>query len=348
MINSWLAGFVGASAAPVVGFVLLFALVLLAVFVLFAVLRRLGGGTFVAGGRNRVQRLAVIDAAAVDGRRRLVLVRRDDVEHLILIGGPTDVVVEQNIRHIRQSPRPADERPPVPRAVAQPESPADRLAAPADRPVAVPAPVRLQAERLKQEQGPMPAQVPMRASPANSAPARPLQPPAAEQRPRRVEQPAPGRPTPPMTEAPPSSTIRPAAGGLDEANPGAPLRSSPPRSSPAEPQPQPQPSVPEPTLGPLAPDDRLGPADRTRAAREPLPGLGGPAEAREPTVDLDDAFDAEFSEMFTRELEAEQGAGGDAPEVSLSKEDRKTDASPPPIEHEMERLLGELSRFEKK
>jgi hypothetical protein len=42
-------------------------------------------------------RLAVIDAAAVDGRRRLVLVRRDNIEHLLMIGGPTDIVVEQNI-----------------------------------------------------------------------------------------------------------------------------------------------------------------------------------------------------------------------------------------------------------
>jgi hypothetical protein len=42
-------------------------------------------------------RLAVVDAAAVDGRRRLVLVRRDNIEHLIMIGGPTDVVVEPNI-----------------------------------------------------------------------------------------------------------------------------------------------------------------------------------------------------------------------------------------------------------
>ena len=42
-------------------------------------------------------RLAVINAASVDGRRRLVLVRRDNVEHLLLIGGPTDAVIEPNI-----------------------------------------------------------------------------------------------------------------------------------------------------------------------------------------------------------------------------------------------------------
>jgi flagellar protein FliO/FliZ len=54
---------------------------------------RLGSNT----NRGRMPRLAVIDAAAVDGRRRLVLVRRDNVEHLLMIGGPTDIVVEPNI-----------------------------------------------------------------------------------------------------------------------------------------------------------------------------------------------------------------------------------------------------------
>jgi hypothetical protein len=54
---------------------------------------RLGANT----NRGRMPRLAVIDAAAVDGRRRLVLVRRDNVEHLIMIGGPTDIVVESTI-----------------------------------------------------------------------------------------------------------------------------------------------------------------------------------------------------------------------------------------------------------
>lgn len=52
---------------------------------------------FIRGGRNRTPRLAVLDAAAIDTRRRLVLVRRDDVEHLIMIGGPTDVVIESRI-----------------------------------------------------------------------------------------------------------------------------------------------------------------------------------------------------------------------------------------------------------
>jgi len=75
---------------------------------------RLGANT----QRGRMPRLAVIDAAAVDGRRRLVLVRRDNVEHLLMIGGPSDIVVESNIvrampNRDQMAPRPAvGEQPP--------------------------------------------------------------------------------------------------------------------------------------------------------------------------------------------------------------------------------------------
>ena len=68
---------------------------------------RLGANT----NRGRMPRLAVIDAAAVDGRRRLVLVRRDNIEHLLMIGGPTDIVVEPNI--VRAMPG-RDQMPPRP------------------------------------------------------------------------------------------------------------------------------------------------------------------------------------------------------------------------------------------
>ena len=70
---------------------------------------RLGANT----NRGRMPRLAVIDAAAVDGRRRLVLVRRDNIEHLLMIGGPTDIVVEPNI--VRAMPG-RDQMPPRPPA----------------------------------------------------------------------------------------------------------------------------------------------------------------------------------------------------------------------------------------
>ena len=47
--------------------------------------------------RGREKRLAVVEAASVDGRRRLILLRRDDVEHLIMTGGPVDVLIESGI-----------------------------------------------------------------------------------------------------------------------------------------------------------------------------------------------------------------------------------------------------------
>lgn len=73
------------------------AVALLALFFVFWLIRKRSNSTFIRGGKNRQPRLAVLDAAAVDTRRRLVLVRRDGVEHLILIGGPTDVVIESGI-----------------------------------------------------------------------------------------------------------------------------------------------------------------------------------------------------------------------------------------------------------
>jgi flagellar protein FliO/FliZ len=48
--------------------------------------------------RGNGRRLAIIEVQPVDTRRRLVLVRRDNREHLLLIGGETDIVVERDIR----------------------------------------------------------------------------------------------------------------------------------------------------------------------------------------------------------------------------------------------------------
>ncbi|RVI01981.1 histidine kinase, partial [Sinorhizobium meliloti] len=67
---------------------------LLCLVAVLRLMRNKPSSPFVRGGKNRQPRLAVLDAAAVDTRRRLVLVRRDDVEHLIMIGGPTDIVIE--------------------------------------------------------------------------------------------------------------------------------------------------------------------------------------------------------------------------------------------------------------
>lgn len=58
------------------------------------------GGRTCAHGflRPRDRRLGVVETASVDQRRKLVLIRRDDVEHLIITGGPVNMVVETGIK----------------------------------------------------------------------------------------------------------------------------------------------------------------------------------------------------------------------------------------------------------
>ncbi len=88
----------GADMPLAVRFFFAFVIVLALIGGTAFLVRRFGGERLGASSsRGRQPRLAVIDAAAVDGRRRLILIRRDNVEHLLMIGGPSDVVVEANI-----------------------------------------------------------------------------------------------------------------------------------------------------------------------------------------------------------------------------------------------------------
>jgi hypothetical protein len=159
----WLVDVAGPDYAAGVLWTILALFLLVIVLFVVRIVRSMTFGTFVAGGRNRKTRLAVMDATAVDSHRRLVLVRRDDVEHLILIGGPTDVVVEQGIR-IGQARRPA--------APAQPQRPAPGAPHPAQRPAA-PTPPAGQARPAPAHPEPQrPAQpAPRPAPPANPFPA---------------------------------------------------------------------------------------------------------------------------------------------------------------------------------
>ncbi len=55
-------------------------------------------------GPKPEKRIYVTEQYNIDGKRRLVLVRRDDVEHLIMTGGPVDVVIETGIRAPHYAP----------------------------------------------------------------------------------------------------------------------------------------------------------------------------------------------------------------------------------------------------
>ena len=80
-------------------FVLALAFVLGLILLLAFLVRRFGLGSFAIAprARNSVRRLSVVEVAPIDAKRRLVLVRRDDVEHLILLGAQSELLIESNI-----------------------------------------------------------------------------------------------------------------------------------------------------------------------------------------------------------------------------------------------------------
>jgi len=192
---------------------------------------RLGTNT----NRSRMPRLAVIDAAAVDGRRRLVLVRRDNIEHLLMIGGPTDIVVESNIVRATAGRDPLPQRP-------SPVEPPARIAPLPD------AAVWAEAEAVRSDDR-APAQMP-------EPPPRPVRPAFADE----LRRPAPvmveRRNDPPAGFAAEPLNLRPEPRPEPRLEPRAEFRPElrpEPRAEPrpeprAEPRPEPRPDVrPEPT-----------------------------------------------------------------------------------------------------
>lgn len=202
--------------------------------------------------RNRQPRLAVLDHVSVDARRKLVLIRRDNIEHLILIGGPTDVVVEMNIvRAMAVTP--------LARTLRPDESEAPLAAEPAveiERPRSDPKMPRversdpqylemqkkLEAAMTKpaETEAPTPKVEPR---PAAVAPAAPVEP--------RVVTPAPVAPVQPEPKLAPEPIVAPR---YERVEPRAPE----PRPIAAAPQPIPQP-MPRPAPQP-APEVAAKPA----------------------------------------------------------------------------------------
>jgi flagellar protein FliO/FliZ len=84
-------------------FILALAAVLAMIGAAAYLVRRFGLFGAGPGRRGGDRRLSVSAAQPLDNRRRLMLVRRDGVEHLLLVGGPNDLVVETGI----QPPAPA-------------------------------------------------------------------------------------------------------------------------------------------------------------------------------------------------------------------------------------------------
>jgi flagellar protein FliO/FliZ len=263
--------------STLVQLVVAFVVVFILMFLAFWLFRRFGGTRIGGASRGRQPRLAVIDAAAVDGRRRLVLIRRDNVEHLVMIGGPSDVVIEQNIvRAVPVAPaRDAAGRPPG--------APEPRVEAPAAEPA--PRPPRIAAtddgwpgEPPLRPQRPEatwsgPAEPPLRPHRPAPPPAEEARTPIPEARAPRIEPSLRGAPTPrvdtPRAEPPARSERREPS--LRPPAPAPEVPPAPPAPSAAGDKPSNEPTTVARTP-PLAPDANLADmAQRLEAAlRRPI------------------------------------------------------------------------------
>jgi flagellar protein FliO/FliZ len=75
-------------------FVLALAFVVLLIVACAWIARRLGLGGRLAATRGK-RRLAILEVLPLDGKRRLVLLKRDGVEHLLLLGHQSDLLIER-------------------------------------------------------------------------------------------------------------------------------------------------------------------------------------------------------------------------------------------------------------
>jgi flagellar biogenesis protein FliO len=332
----------GETGAIIAQFVITLIVVLLLIAVVVWLVRRYSGGAFMTGGRGRLPRLAIVDAMAVDGRRRLVLVRRDNVEHLLLIGGPSDIVVEPTILRTRtaaaRTPQqagvavpsgPAAARGPIPSA----QPPAPTRAAPPPAPAEPPPP-------------PQPAAAPMQAE-AAATPS-----PAAPRHGRvGIDQPIPFPPR--RSPAPPRPAVRreESAEASEAASAASELR----RRSRFAPGPsQPAALAEEPAAGR---SDEVAIETIFAAEEEAPPPPVSETEPPEPMMTEGFSPPSAEEENYAPPMTAE-APGDDEPvgaestppsEVEMAEATAPAEAEPAQgtrvsdLEKEMARLLGEIS-----
>ncbi|GJD59670.1 flagellar biosynthetic protein FliO [Methylobacterium dankookense] len=261
----WLQSVFGSDGSPIIQYVSIFAVIFAILTVVVLLVRRLSGGGLAIPGRNgtrgRQPRLGIVDVYELDRQRQLILLRRDNVEHLLLVGGPNDVVIERNIQRGRALAEPALRPEPVPESLPEPEEPALEAqptlpgipqARPAaafepsfEMPVVVPAAVPRSSapppvtqpldvtaigpdepapEALGIVPGPRPEDRPVPAAPVREGPAKRL---LRRTAPALVD-PKPAAAPPP---APPAPVIPPAPAAPAEAEPPPAMPAGPPRRS---------------------------------------------------------------------------------------------------------------------
>jgi flagellar protein FliO/FliZ len=268
----------GAEMPLAVRFFLAFLIVLGLIGAAAWAVRRFGSARLGGAVRGRQPRLAVIEYASVDARRRLLLVRRDNIEHLVMIGGPTDVVVESNIvRAVPASretaiPRVAAPAEPMPRALPLPEAASNgSWPLQPEPPAPAPAPPQRRAPRIDsfaEEHGVIPPQL-------TETPPRPQREALNALAEDIASHPIP--PAPPVSPAPPRvrPAPRPQPAEARVAEVRAELRS--------EPRVQSQPAATEPS----AADQSLAEMAQRLEAALRKPKAAAPAPAPEETDEVE-------------------------------------------------------------
>ena len=245
-----------------------FAIILALVALFGLVLRKLTGARLIMPGtdrsRSRQPRLGIVDVYDLDRQRQLLLLRRDNVEHLLLIGGPNDVVIETNIVRVAGARIPAATSEPAP----------ERLEPAFDQPA--PRPVQV-------ESGGRPSIETQLAAQLDAFVRRPSEDSDADQElsaVASVSAPVPAHPEPVLKPDTVSASAAPAVPGLRaEARmappPGAPV---PPSAERTEPRPavtpppfQSRATPTAPTTPPAPPPAPLRPAEPARPAPTAAP-----------------------------------------------------------------------------
>jgi hypothetical protein len=331
------------------------------------VMRNRPPSPFVRGGRNRQPRLQVLDAAAVDARRRLVLVRRDEVEHLIMIGGPTDLVIETGIGELPKTtvlPAPSYETLAAPQQAAPPASSsplpqkAVAAAAPALAVVSTPdepprPPARHEAEPRRAE---TPAEI-YSPSPANYRTRAHFEPVAAAEAPLRSIPPVSAEPARQQAAERPRIAPIPSGQSVEVPAPASRMAPEPERHLEHMPQVTTSPAQSMPTVAdeaPVSPQDAAPrptqPAGRQHEALATAAPIVRPNQPRELGSDFQSILEAEMSNNLTAErIIQNPSAPGQRPAPQpLPGQRREPEMEAVPtgdaaLQTEVARIFGEMS-----
>lgn len=233
-------------------YVLVAAGVLVLLGILLWLSRRSSGGEIARKAPPPARRLAVVDQIALDEKRRLVLIQREGVQHLVILGGANELLVESGIGETRGA----------------------RVGEPRD----------LRAHEPVREVPELPA--------FPSAPARETPPLAAPSVELAARQPAFAAPIPPSFSEPPrraaapeaAAPVRPAAPPRSE-----PPRPQPAPPMPTARRAEPAPVIPAAPMAPAAPILPPVPQPVVRAEPEPVRAVEAPVAAPAPAIEPEPA-----------------------------------------------------------